>query len=52
MVFRKKSKYSNRVSFSGRGVVSAPYTAVAEFVKIAESAFMWDKFLVVRPIAC
>ena len=48
VVFRKKNKSSKLTSFSGRGVINAPYTAVAEFIKDIDSSFVWDKFLVVR----
>ena len=48
VVFRKKNKSSKLTSFSGRGVINAPYTAVAEFIKEIDSSFVWDKFLVVR----
>ena len=47
VVFKKKNKSSKLTSFCGRGVVNAPYTAVAEFIKDIESSFVWDKFLVV-----
>ena len=47
VVFRKKNKSSKLTSFCGRGVINAPYTAVAEFVKDIESGFVWDKYLVV-----
>ena len=47
VVFKKKNKSSKSTSFCGRGVINAPYTAVAEFMKDIESSFIWDKFLVV-----
>ena len=51
-VFRKKNKSSKLTSFCGRGVIDAPYTALAEFVKDIESGFVWDKFLVVSRENC
>ena len=47
VVFRKKNKSSKLTSFCGRGVVNAPYTTVAEFIKDIESTFVWDKYVVV-----
>ena len=52
VVFRKKNKSSKLTSFCGRGVIDAPYTALAEFVKDIESGFVWDKFLVVSRENC
>ena len=46
MVFKKKNKCA-KLCFSGRGVVDAPFTAVAEFFNDIESCFVWDTFLVV-----
>jgi hypothetical protein len=46
VVFRKKNKSSKLTSFCGRGVVNAPYTTVAEFIKDIESTFVWDKYVV------
>ena len=47
VVFRKKNKSSKLITFCGRGVINAPYTTVAEFIKDIESSFVWDKYLVV-----
>ena len=48
MVFKKRRDKNSRLTcFSGRGVVPAPYSVVAEFVKDKESAFLWDKYLMV-----
>ena len=49
-VFKKKTKNPKLMCFAGRGVVTAPYTDVAEFIKNPESAFFWDKFLIVYDI--
>ena len=45
VVFRKKNKSSKLTNFCGRGVVEAPYTIVAEFIKDVESTYVWDNFL-------
>ena len=47
VVFRKKNKGSKLSCFAGRGLVSAPYTVVGEFMTDPESSFLWDKFLAV-----
>ena len=47
VVFRKKNKSSKLTKYCGRGVINAPYTAVAEFIKDIESTFVWDKYVVV-----
>lgn len=47
VVFRKETNNPNLTYFAGRGIVTAPYADVAEFVKDPESAFIWDKFLIV-----
>ena len=51
-VFKKKNKNSSDISFCGRGIVTAPYRVVAEFVKDVESTFLWDKYLVVGIFVC
>ena len=45
-------KSSKLNSFASRGVVSAPYTLVGEFLKDPQSAFVWDNFLVVATHIC
>ena len=47
MVLKKRKKGSKLTNFAGRGLVAAPYTSVAEFVKDVDSTYVWDKFLVV-----
>lgn len=47
MVFKKRKKGSKLTNFAGRGLVAAPYTSVAEFVKDVDSTYVWDNFLVV-----
>ena len=50
MVFKKKIKGSKLITFASRGIVNAPYATIAEFIKDADSSFVWDKFLVVNKV--
>lgn len=37
-------------SYVGQGMIDVPLRQVAELVKDIESSYIWEKFLVVRPL--